>query len=90
LTTTEDGSGTAPYTGADAGQMTLGGELNKLAANVGLGRVFAGIHWRQDIEQGALLGEAVAVSLLRDQRHLYNENYTGFTFTRFDGTKITV
>jgi membrane-associated phospholipid phosphatase len=90
LTTTEDGSGTAPYTGADAGQITLGGELNKLAANVGFGRVFAGIHWRQDIEQGMLLGEAVAISLLRDQAQLYNENYTGFTFTKFDGTKITV
>lgn len=90
LTTTEDGSGTGPYTGADAGQITLGGELNKLAANVGFGRVFSGIHWRQDIEQGMLLGEAVAVSLLRDQGHLYNESYTGFTFTKFDGTKITV
>jgi membrane-associated phospholipid phosphatase len=90
LTTTDDGFGTAPYTGADAGQITLGGELNKLAANVGFGRVFSGIHWRQDIEQGMLLGETVAISLLRDQGHLYNENYTGFTFTRFDGTRITV
>jgi hypothetical protein len=90
LTTTEDGSSTAPYPGADAGQITLGGELNKLAANVGFGRVFAGIHWRQDIEQGMLLGEAVAISLLRDQAHLYSENYTGFTFTKFDGIKITV
>jgi hypothetical protein len=41
-------------------------------------------------EQGMLLGEAVAISLLRDQGHLYNEHYTGFTFTKFDGTKITV
>ena len=37
-----------------------------------------------------LLGEAVAISLLRDQGHLYNEHYTGFTFTKIDGTKITV
>jgi len=27
---------------------------------------------------------------LRDQAHLYNENYTGFTFTGFNGNTITV
>jgi hypothetical protein len=38
-----------------------------------------------------LLGEKVAINLLQDQAHLYNENYTGFTFTRFDGiTKVMV
>ena len=90
LTTTFDGLTTVPYTGADAGQMTVGGELNKLASNVGFGRCAAGIHWRQDIQQAMLLGEAVAISLLRDQAHLYNENYTGFTFTGFNGNTITV
>jgi hypothetical protein len=90
LTTTDNGAGTTAYTGSDAGQIRVGGELNKLAANVGFGRVFSGIHWRQDIQQGMRLGEAVAISLLRDQGHLYNENYTGFTFTKFDGTTITV
>jgi membrane-associated phospholipid phosphatase len=90
LTTTADGLGVAPYTGPDAGQLTVGGELNKLASNVGFGRIFAGIHWRQDIQQGMLLGEAVAISLLKDQAHLYNENYTGFTFTGFNGNTITV
>jgi len=90
LTTTSDGLSVVPYTGSDASQMTVGGELNKLASNVGFGRVFAGIHWRQDIQQAMLLGEAVAISLLRDQAHLYNENYTGFTFTSFTGETVTV
>jgi membrane-associated phospholipid phosphatase len=90
LTTADDGTTTVPYTGPDAGQIAIGGELNKLASNVGFGRTFAGIHWRQDIQQGMLLGETVAINLLRDQAHLYNENYTGFTFTKFDGTRITV
>jgi membrane-associated phospholipid phosphatase len=90
LTTINDGSGTAAYTGSDAGQITVGGEINKLAANVGFGRMFAGIHWRQDILQGMILGETVAISLLKDQAHLYNENYKGFTFTKFDGTPETV
>jgi hypothetical protein len=90
LVPTSDGLGLMPYTGSDAGQITVGGELNKLASNVGFGRVDAGIHWRQDIQQAVLLGERVAISLLTDQGHLYNENYKGFTFTKFDGTKITV
>jgi membrane-associated phospholipid phosphatase len=90
LIPTSDGTGLMPYTGSDASQMTVGGELNKLASNVGMGRVDSGIHWRQDIQQGMLLGEAVAISLLRDQAHLYNENYTGFTFTGFNGNTITV
>lgn len=90
VTTTSDGLETVPYTGSDAGQLTVGGELNKLASNVGFGRASAGIHWRQDVHQGMLLGEAVAISLLRDQGHLYNENYTGFTFTSFNGNTITV
>lgn len=90
LVPTSDGTGLTPYTSSDASQMTVGGELNKLASNMGFGRVDAGIHWREDIQQGMLLGEAVAVSLLRDQAHLYNENYTGFTFTGFNGNTITV
>ncbi len=90
LMTTDDGSKPVAYTGADAAQMTVGGEINKLGANVGFGRVFSGIHWRQDIVQGMLLGEQIAINLLQDQAHLYNENYVGFTFTKFDGTKVTV
>ena len=87
---TPDGIGVTAYTGPDAGQMTVGGELNKLASNVAFARKFAGIHWRQDAMQGMLLGEQVAISLLRDQAHLYNEDYHGFTFTTFNGEKITV
>jgi hypothetical protein len=37
-----------------------------------------------------LLGEAVAISVLRDQRYLYNEVFKGFTFTTFNGQQITV
>ena len=87
---TDDGSALTPYTASDAGQLTVGGELNKIAANVAIGRIFAGVHWRSDYMQSLLLGEAVAISVLADQQHLYNESFSGFTFTRFDGTKITV
>ena len=85
-----DGTTTVPYTGSDAGQMTVGGEINKLASNIALARMFAGVHWRTDYTEGLLLGEQGAISVLRDQRNLYNESFTSFTFTQFDGTQITI
>jgi hypothetical protein len=86
----DDGHSLLPYTGSDAGQITVGGELNKLANNVALGRDVAGVHWRSDAEQALLLGEAVTISILQDQRATYNEPFSGFTFTKLDGTTITV
>jgi hypothetical protein len=87
---TDDGSALVPYTGADAGQLTVGGELNKLAANIAVGRNIAGVHWRSDYVESLKLGEALAISVLKDQKLTYDETFDGFTFTRFDGTKITV
>ena len=82
----EDGLSLAPYTGADAGQITIGGEINKVAANIALGRNHAAVHWRSDYQDSLILGEAVAISVLRDQRPCYSENFQGLTFTKFDGT----
>lgn len=86
----DDGLTLNPYLGADAGQLTVGGEINKLASNIGIARTIAGIHWRSDYELSMLLGEAVAVSVLADLGPTYNESYPGFSFTKFDGTKVTV
>lgn len=36
------------------------------------------------------LGEAVAISMLRDMRGTYNKPFNGFSLTKFDGTTITV
>jgi hypothetical protein len=87
---TTDGLSLQPYTGADVGQITLAGELNKLASNIAQARNIAGVHWRSDATQAMLLGEAMAISVLRDQRRCYNESFTGFTFTKLDGTRITI
>lgn len=81
------GDNLIPYTGT---ALTVGGELNKLANNVGLGRNFAGVHWRSDNTESLKLGEALAISILRDQKSCYNEQFNGFTLTKFDGTTITV
>jgi hypothetical protein len=90
VTPAPDGHSVIPYTGPDAARLTVGGELNKLAANVAIGRNFGGIHYRSDYTQSLRLGEMVAISALRDRRLTYNESFEGYTFTRFDGTKITV
>ncbi len=79
------------YTGADANDITVNGEINKLASNIAQGRDFAGIHWRSDADWGMRLGEAVALSVLRDQSNNYvGENFDGFNITKFDGTTVTV
>jgi membrane-associated phospholipid phosphatase len=85
-----DGLSLEPYTGPDAGSLTVGGELDKLAANIAFARNIAGVHWRTDGSESLLLGEAVAMSILRDQRGCYGEDFGGFTFTKFDGTVVTV
>lgn len=85
-----DGLSLVPYTGPDAGKLTVGGELNKIAANVAIGRNIAGVHWRSDYTESLKLGEQIAISVLRDQRLTYGEDFDGFRFTRFNGAKITV
>ena len=85
-----DGLSLVPYKGPDAWQMSVTNELHKLAGNIGMGRNMAGIHWRSDYDQALLLGEMIAISLLRDQRGTFNEHFEGFTFTRLDQTTVTV
>ena len=58
----EDGFSLVPYEGNDADQLTIGGEMDKLAANVAIGRNHAGVHWRHDYADSLPLGEAVAIS----------------------------
>jgi hypothetical protein len=85
----EDGSSLVPYNGADKDQMTIGGEMNKIAANIAVGRNHAGVHWRYDYADSVVLGETVAISMLRDMASCWNEPFSGFSFTKFDGTRIT-
>lgn len=82
-----DGLTLLPYTGEP---LTVGGEINKLATNVGYGRNAAGVHWRTDGSEGLKLGEAVAIGILQDYKRTYNEDFAGFSFTKFDGTTITI
>jgi len=77
-----------PYQGPE---LTIGGELNKLANNISLGRDAAGVHYRQDGIQGLVAGQQQAVAYLQDQSRNYNErSFGGFTFKSFEGTLVSI
>jgi len=78
---------TAPIPGNPT--VTVGDELDKLAANVGMARNFAGVHWRSDYTQSVRLGEQVALFFLQETIRTYNEDVT-FTVPLFDGRTVTI
>jgi hypothetical protein len=87
---TSDGLSLAPYTGSDAGSLTVTGELNKLGHNITFGHgIHSGIHWRSDSDVSLRLGEAVALSFLRNRAPTYNEPFT-VELTKFDGTTAII
>ncbi|MGR9108654.1 MAG: vanadium-dependent haloperoxidase [Gammaproteobacteria bacterium] len=84
-----------PYACSASGMpdLTVEGELNKLASNIALGRNIAGVHWRSDGTYSMRLGEAVAIDLLRAYAKSYPEFASGetvFQFNKFDGTLETI
>lgn len=87
---TPDGLALVNYTGADRDSLDINGELSKVAFNVCFGHgVHAGIHFRSSNYWGVLLGEAVALSVLKDRAKSYNEPFT-VNITKFDGTTATI
>ena len=84
-----DGLSLVDYTGADRDCMTVGSELNKLAGNISIFRNAAGVHWRTDYDRSLLLGEAVAIELLREISITMSEPEY-FLLTRFDGRRIRI
>jgi hypothetical protein len=84
---TDDGLSLTDYHGP---ALTLGGELNKLAYNVANGRNIAGVHWRTDATESIKLGEEVAIRYMREEKASFNEDFGGFSLTKFDGTTIIV
>jgi hypothetical protein len=90
LMPSDDGTAVTPYTPAPGEKLTVDGELHKLADNISFGHgIHAGIHWRSDTLTSLQLGEAVALSYLRDQAHTYNEQFS-VSLTKLDGTTVTI
>ncbi|KUL23647.1 vanadium-dependent haloperoxidase [Streptomyces regalis] len=86
---TTDGTALERYTGPDADRLTVGGELNKVAANIATGRNMAGVHWRTDYTQAVRLGEEIAIGVLREAKEATLED-AAFTLSRFDGTTLSI
>jgi hypothetical protein len=85
----EDGLSLVPYTGADAANLTINGELSKLAHNISFGHgIHSGIHFRSSTRSSILLGEQVGISVLNDRTPGYNEPFS-ISITKFDGTTQT-
>lgn len=74
-----------------ANDLTLAGELDKMAANVCNGRDFAGIHYRCDGDEGMLLGEQVAIRVLQDRCCTITEQtFNGYELTTIQGQRIHI
>ena len=70
--------------------LTLGGEFEKLAANISFGRHAAGVHYRSDSMAGLMAGEAQALEMLSDYSRTFNERFDGFELTTFAGRKVRI
>ncbi|MEZ5403010.1 MAG: vanadium-dependent haloperoxidase [Bryobacteraceae bacterium] len=82
-----DGAKLLKYEGPE---LTVGGELNKMAFNIAMARNWAGIHFRSDAMDGMHLGEEVAMQVLASRAMTYLDDFEGFSFTRFNGEKVTI
>jgi hypothetical protein len=90
LEPTADGLAFNTSASPDASNLTINGELNKLAWNISVGHgIHAGIHFRSSTYQSILLGEKIALAVLRDRAQSYFEPFT-ITITKFDGTTATI
>ncbi len=83
----DDGTTRVAYQGP---QLTVGGELNKIATNVAYGRNLAGVHWRSDARESLKAGEQVAIAMLRDIKSTAPESFPGFRFQSFTGQAVLV
>lgn len=65
--------------------LTLEGELNKLAANISIGRNMAGVHFFSDYYDSLRMGEAIALGVLEEQALTYPTDPFVLSVPTFDG-----
>lgn len=74
--------------------LTVGNELNKIAANVSIGRNMAGVHYYSDYIDSLIMGEKIAIGVLLEQSFAY-ETYPvkvrpSFSLTTFLGREFQI
>ncbi|GAB3041471.1 vanadium-dependent haloperoxidase [Natronobiforma cellulositropha] len=76
----------------DTDTLTVHGEIDKLAENIGMGRLWAGVHYPTDHIYSVKLGEQVAIATLLDELVTdLNDSYEpieDLTFTPFDADAL--
>jgi len=65
--------------------LTLEGELNKLAANISIGRNMAGVHYFSDYYDSLRMGEQIAIGILEEQALTYPSDPFVLSVPTFDG-----
>ncbi len=65
--------------------LTLEGELNKLAANISIGRNMAGVHYFSDYYDSLRMGEQIAIGVLEEQALTYPTDPFVLSLPGFDG-----
>lgn len=80
-----DSTGNALDEVSDGTYLTLEGELNKLAANISIGRNMAGVHFYCDYYDSLRMGEKIAIGILEEQALCYKEEPFVLSLPTFDG-----
>ncbi len=70
--------------------LTLEGELNKLAANISIGRDMAGVHYFSDYYDSLRMGEQIAISILEEQALTYSTDPFVLSLLTFDGEVVRI
>jgi len=70
--------------------LTLEGELNKLAANISIGRNMAGVHYFTDYYDSIRMGEEIAIGILEEQALTYRTDPFVFSVPTFDGDIVRI
>ena len=70
-------------------ELTVEGELNKLASNISIGRNWAGVHYFTDYYESIRMGEAIASGILEEQKLTYGENFS-MTVPLYDGGTVRI
>ena len=65
--------------------LSLEGELNKLAANISIGRNMAGVHYFADYYDSLRMGEEIALAILEEQALCYPTDPFVLSVPTFDG-----
>ncbi|MEM7268550.1 MAG: hypothetical protein AAF401_04775 [Pseudomonadota bacterium] len=70
--------------------LTLEGELNKLAANISIGRNMAGVHYFTDYYDSLRMGEEIAIGMLEEQALGYPTDPFVMSVPTFDGPTVRI